>query len=163
MKINRFFLFLIFSFLFGGCASYTPPKSKEIKRSDLVPISYDKAWNDTVEFLALRNLTIDKIEKESGLINGSATLSDVSEYLDCGKITGGGENRYDNAGFRISVILREKNENNTNVMVTVVGAANISAFSWGATIATNYEKRVSTSCHSTGVIEEDLFSYLNNK
>jgi hypothetical protein len=157
MRLFSYCLAIIF---LTSCASYKPPQARNVNNTTMVAASYENTWNQIVEFLALSNISIDKIEKESGLINGGATLSRKTAVVDCGKITGGGENNYNNAGFRVNVIIRKINADNTKVTVTLVGGATVSAFSWGATIATNYEERVSTTCLSTGLLEDQLFRFL---
>lgn len=64
----------------------TPPTPARIEKTREIAAPFDVVWLRAVDWFATSNITIEKIEKPSGLITAKYALSANSEYLDCGNI-----------------------------------------------------------------------------
>lgn len=72
--------------LLDGGASYTPPTtSLQIENSRDLALPYDAAWRAVVAHLAETSFVIDNIDKDSGLITVSFSVSDPRAAVDCGQ------------------------------------------------------------------------------
>ncbi len=67
-------------------ASVTAPEQIDIEQSRQVPIPFELAWTRAVDWFASSNITIEKIEKPSGLITAKYALVVSEDMLDCGQI-----------------------------------------------------------------------------
>jgi isocitrate dehydrogenase len=71
-----------------GCLSMNlaPPQRKEIERSRTYAMDFDKTWMRAVDWFADHNVSIEKIEKTSGLLTAKYLLETNDTYLDCGQM-----------------------------------------------------------------------------
>jgi len=86
MKIR--YATLLGTLLVSACASasVTPPADANIAKAQELPLPFETAWSRTVDWFANNNITIDKIEKSSGLITAKYSLAVDKNLLDCGNI-----------------------------------------------------------------------------
>ena len=71
-----------------GGESYVPPTaSLAVNNSREFAAAYDKAWKAVVAHLSDTSFVIDNIDKDSGLITVSFSVSDPTTAIDCGQWT----------------------------------------------------------------------------
>jgi len=145
-----------------GCtgAGQKLPEKRNIQNSKVVNASYDETWNTVVEFFAVNNTPLEKVEKEDGLITSARHLRSRNE-LDCGEATGQiswASAKMENVGGNVNVVVRAVGKEQTKVIISVFGRGEIH-------IRNAYGNSLSAqeaACVSTGVLEKSLFSYLEN-
>jgi len=69
-----------------GSVNVTPPAQSNLEKTRTVPMPFEGAWTRAVDWFATNNITIEKIEKPSGLIAAKYTFSVDETLLDCGDI-----------------------------------------------------------------------------
>ena len=143
-----------------GCARVktTPPEPKEIQKSKVYELNFDKAWDKAVDWFAGHNIQIDRIEKSSGFLTAKYLLRTNSAYLDCGTIDASNTSR--RPDFRrygtLNVTVRAVDATSTRVNVNFFGEYQFQARGkWDGRITT-YDGH----CVSTGQIEEDIFKFI---
>jgi hypothetical protein len=80
--IKRALLVLGVSVAVAGCS--TPPKQHAFENTWTVNNNKDKVWEKAVGFLAMNNISVKAIEKDSGIIYAETTRFDPSMVADCG-------------------------------------------------------------------------------
>jgi len=139
------------AFLFlSGCA--TPPKTHQFDKARTFNKSFEKAWQNTIQFFTSNSIPIKTIEKSSGVIyaeklNGSAEEADT--FADCG-VPG------------IALVISTKIS--LNVFLQKVGPNQSKA-----TINTLFtqvrefdRRRHEVSCNSRGTLEQRLLTALSS-
>ena len=72
--------------LVDGGASYVPPTAPlKVDNAREFSVPYDKAWKAVVAHLSETSFVIDNIDKDSGLITVSFSVSDPRTAVDCGQ------------------------------------------------------------------------------
>lgn len=105
---------------------------------------------------ANRNVIIDKLDKESGLITTKYEISVGTDFLDCGIIEPRGHAKINNSdrSIYLNTMLTKVNESQTKDRVNVFGQIIVQGidYGWG-------EKRLDYSgkCYTTGQIERPIF------
>ena len=149
----KYFIAIIFLFILPGCAvvNITPSVEKEFERNRSFNQNFEKSWAKAVDWFADNNVTIEKIEKPSGLLTAKYALSADNTFLDCGEIKTSGllnDPVIDRYGI-LNVTVREKEENITKVNVNFFGEFTlIGADAWDGRLVTAKGK-----CSSTGKLE----------
>jgi len=153
-------VFIILAILITGCASVKiqPPAKHSIEKSRTYSLSYEKTWIRAVDWFADHDVTIEKIEKTSGLLTAKYLIKANDEYLDCGEIkvsgTLGGP-IIDQYGS-LNVTVREVNSDSTKVTVNFFGEFKLKANdAWDGRIVTTNGR-----CVSTGVLENSILTYI---
>lgn len=150
---------LVLSFL-QSCASVkvTPPTARNIDRTQTYSLSFDKTWNRAVDWFADHNITIDKIEKTSGLLSAKYLLNASDKQLDCGEINTSGFlgtpviKKY----LAINLTVREVDTTTTKVNVNSFGEFQLSGNdAWDARLITSDGR-----CLSTGEIEASILKFI---
>ena len=72
--------------ILDGGANYTlPTASLQVDNARELVVPYDKAWKAVVAHLSDTSFVIDNIDKDSGLITVSFSVSDPRTAVDCGQ------------------------------------------------------------------------------
>jgi hypothetical protein len=148
--------------LISSCANIKtqPPLKQDIVKSKSYSISYEKAWIRAVDWFADHNVTIEKIEKSSGLLTAKYLIEANDKYLDCGNIKATGTlNGYvvDKNGS-LNVTVRLIDDDTTKVNVNFFGEYVLRANdSWDGRQIT-----AKGLCLSTGNLETSILSYISN-
>lgn len=143
-----------------GCANIkvSGPADYSYDRSRTYPISFEKTWIRAVDWFADHNVTIDKVEKGSGLITAKYLLKAGDAYLDCGKIEVNGTlgpARIESYAA-LNVTVRGVSENETKVNANVFGEYKLDGRdAWDGRSVTS-----SGRCVSNGNLEKDILNYI---
>lgn len=146
--------------LISGCASVsvTPPDDYERDRSRTYDMSYEKTWSRAVDWFADHDVTIEKIEKPSGLLTAKYRLKADDKLLDCGDIQVSGtmgEERINRSGS-LNVTVRERSPKSTMVNVNFFGEFKLVAIdAWDARQVT-----AQGDCVSTGELERKVLDFI---
>ncbi len=145
-----------------GCASVNvqPPVKQSIEKTKIYSISYEKAWIRAVDWFADHDVTIEKIEKSSGLLTAKYLIEADDGYLDCGniKVTGTlGSPIIDKYGS-LNVTVRSIDKNQTKVNVNFFGEYKLKANdAWDGSLVTSQGR-----CVSTGKLEKRILAYIGS-
>lgn len=143
-----------------GCASIkvSGPADYSYERSRIYQIPFEKAWVRAVDWFADHNVTIEKVEKGSGLITAKYLLKASDAYLDCGKIEVNGTlgpARIESYAA-LNVTVRSVSENETKVNANVFGEYKLDGQdAWDGRSVTS-----SGRCVSNGNLEKDILNYI---
>ncbi len=158
--MNNFIKFLPV-FLLTGCAAainITPPQPSNAQNKFIVDSGYDKAWNGVVDWFAENHITIDKLDKESGIVTAKHKLLVDNNELNCGDIKGSGTFtiRGESKTLLLNVLVRNLPDGKAKVQINLSGEIYVRGRNWdtGADIST------SGPCSSTGKLERSLETYL---
>ena len=153
-------VFIILGILLTGCASVKiqPPAKHAIENSRTYSLSYEKTWIRAVDWFADHDVTIEKIEKSSGLLTAKYLIEANDEYLDCGeiKVSGTlGRPIIDQYGS-LNLTVRDINSESTKVNVNFFGEFKLKASdAWDGRLVTSNGR-----CVSTGVLEKSILTYI---
>ncbi len=143
-----------------SCASVNvaQPLENEREKSRTYAMNFDKTWTRAVDWFADHNVSIEKIEKTSGLLTAKYHLETNSTYLDCGKIDVQGvlgQPTIRRLGS-LNVTVRFASDTTTIVNVNFFGEFDLRARdAWdGRTISSEGK------CVSTGELERKLLDYV---
>ena len=159
----RIFTFVLTSIFVAGCASITSIKTGQpgeyaFEKSRTYPQPFEKVWISSVDWFADHNVTIEKIEKSSGLLTARYLIKTNDTYLDCGKpeATGTlGPPKIDCFGA-LNVTIRSLGVNETKVNVNFFGEYKFEARSaWNGRLIVGNGR-----CVSTGQIEKEILGYI---
>lgn len=148
--------------LLVGCASVNvqPPVEHSIDKSRSYSLPYEKTWIRAVDWFADHDVTIEKIEKSSGLLTAKYLIKANDEFLDCGdiKATGTlGGPVIDKYGS-LNVTVREINNDSTKVNVNFFGEFELKANdAWDGRLVTTKGR-----CVSTGKLESSILTYIGS-
>lgn len=150
----------------AGCRAtigHRPGPSHTVVSKKVVEKPYDELWGRAVSWFAGRNITIEKIEKPSGLITAKYRLVMTDRELDAGEVTANGTPMKVNL-FRdatLNVLLRPLGETRTEVTCNLFGS--FEAFSV-ASKASMIPPRLlwRGKCESTGALEMDFFAHIEH-
>lgn len=136
----------------NGCYTYIPPAYRQVANSRELTLSYDVAWQRTIDWFARNNTPLKTIDKASGIIISEPDLKcSVGEYLDCG---GGYEACIDGLiSFNITV---QKNQDaSLSIRINSFPTAFVSAVHFGGGGVVSRQK-----CYSNGKIEKTILDYI---
>lgn len=154
---------LLFALALVGCANVdvTPPVPQDYQNSQVYPLPFEEVWLQSVDWFASNNVTIEKIEKPSGLLTAKNVIHDDSQLLDCGefKVTGViGKASIDKYGS-LNVLVRSLSEDETRVSVNFFGEYKLQA-------KDIWERRDVTrtgQCLSTGELEQSILRAIGSE
>lgn len=143
-----------------ACASVnvTPPSQKHIERSRTYAMDFDKTWTRAVDWFADHNVSIEKIEKPSGLLTAKYLLETNDTYLDCGQIDVQGvlgKPTIKRLGS-LNVTIRSASQTTTAVNVNFFGEFDLRARDLWDGRPLNNEGR----CISTGELERKILDFV---
>jgi hypothetical protein len=143
-----------------GCASVNmnAPVEYSVDKNREFNLPYETTWIKAVDWFADHDVTIEKIEKTSGLLTAKYLIKANDEYLDCGHIEATGtleEPTIEKLGS-LNVTVREIGANTTKVNVNFFGEFKLTARdAWdGRPI------RGEGRCVSTGELEKSILDYV---
>lgn len=145
-----------------GCASInvSQPAVAEFEKSKTYSMNYEDVWIRAVDWFADHNVTIEKIEKGSGLLTAKYLIETSDNYLDCGQVKAAGvlaDPNIERYGS-LNLTVRQVDENNTKVNVNLFGEFKLSANdAWDGRLVTANGK-----CVSTGNLEKSVLSYIGS-
>lgn len=154
------FVLLLVSISMVGCASIKTGQVGEysVEKNRTYSQPFEKVWVSSVDWFADHNVTIEKIEKSSGLLTARYLLKTNDSYLDCGKpeATGTlGAPKIDSLGS-LNVTVRSLGTNETKVNVNFFGEYKLEARdAWDGRPVI-----ASGRCISTGQIEREILNYI---
>jgi hypothetical protein len=146
-----------------GCANIqvSTPNSTQVERSRTFDVPFEPAWSGAVDWFADNNISIEKIEKSSGLLTAKYALEVNQNILDCGKIEHSGLLRAPaiiRAGT-LNVTVREVEANKTRVNINFFGTYLIQGNdAWDASLVSSSGK-----CVSTGLLEKSILNSISKK
>jgi hypothetical protein len=142
-----------------------PPAKRTIEQTRVLAEPFDPVWAKSVSWFAAHNVTIEKIEKPSGLITAKYQLAVKDDVLDAGRIWTTGliysGPVVDKFAF-INVFVRSLGERQTEVTVNVFGSFEATAW-WGWLQANLPPIMLCGKCVSTGVLEESFFAFMKGE
>ena len=143
-----------------GCANIkvTAPSDYAVDRSQTYKIPFEKVWVSAVDWFADHNVTIEKIEKGSGLITAKYLLKASNEFLDCGKIEVNGTLGPANIQSlgALNVTVRNVSDSETKVNVNFFGEYKLDGHdAWDGRAVSRAGR-----CVSTGNLEKDILKYI---
>lgn len=146
----------------SGCANIqtTTPVQRDVERSRTYNMEFDKTWNRAVDWFADHNVSIEKIEKSSGLISAKYLLPANQNDVDCGELkvvgTMGKTNIVRYGALNLTV--RPQAEKTTKVNVNFFGQMEVSSKDlWDARPVGHI-----SNCVSTGNIEKEVLNYIGS-
>lgn len=144
-----------------GCANIkvTEPAEHVFDRSQTFKIPFEKVWVSAVDWFADHNVTIEKIEKESGLITAKYLLKASDAYLDCGTIEVNGTlgpAQIQSLGS-LNVTVRSVSDTETKVNANFFGEYKLNGRDAWDGSAISRDGR----CVSTGNLEKDILKYIS--
>jgi len=156
----RLLVFLIISISIVGCASIKTGQLGEyhVEKTRTYNQPFEKIWVSSVDWFADHNVTIEKIEKSSGLLTARYFLKANDTYLDCGKpeATGTlGAPKIDSFGS-LNVTVRSLGASETKVNVNFFGEYKLEARdAWDGHLIVGGGR-----CVSTGQMEREVLNYI---
>lgn len=145
----------------AGCASVNviAPATYSYDRSRTYQMPYEKTWVRAVDWFADHNVTIEKVEKSSGLITAKYLLKASDAYLDCGKIEVSGTlgpARIESYAS-LNVTVRAVSDNETKVNANVFGNFDLD----GRDAWDGRSVKSSGRCVSNGRLEKSILDYIS--
>lgn len=152
--MKGFILTITFLFLFfNGCTVYIPPIETRVDREIIINKSFETVWALAIDWFGSNGLTLNKIEKDSGLISTANASIVPGEYMNCGTLDNG---LYENINSSMNVVIRKMNNTQTKVTINVNCSANaVGRNGYGRIL--HFQK---AKCYSTGVLEQNLQNHL---
>lgn len=157
--MKKLLILIGISLFITGCSTINviPPEQSFISNDRTYNHSYDEVWKSAVDWFAESHLTIDKIEKESGLITAKYSLATTKTDLNCGDIQIVGLiNPKTIRTARLNVSIKEIDSASSQVRVNFNGQAVITGHD-------SWDKRYieeNIDCESTGEMEQSIFDYI---
>lgn len=153
-------LTLLAAGVLSGCANVhvTQPEARSIERSKTFDMPFASTWINAVDWFADHNVSIDKIEKTSGLLTAKYAVEVDQNYLDCGTVKHKGllkEPIVSRTGT-LNVTVREVSQSASRVNVNFFGEYQLQGLdAWDARPVIH-----SGPCKSTGLIEKSILQYI---
>lgn len=147
--------------ILAGCAGagQIPPAPREITNQVTLETSFDNTWSALIQWFAINNTVLDRIDKENGLLTTERFLGASNGMLDCGEATGQisyASARIENPTANANIIVRNISDESTQVIISFFGQANsVIRNVAGGVVSSSY-----ADCVSTGQIESELITYL---
>lgn len=117
-------LLLLLTLAGCGSLSWTPPQPRAITDSATIAAPFDEVWADAVAWFASHNITLDKVEKTSGLLTAKYELAVDDRILDAGQFSTSGI-IFDGPHIRrtasLNVVARPIDDNYTRVTINLFG------------------------------------------
>ena len=166
-------VFLLF-LLIQSCSSprrvaVTAPVVRVVEKERTINKPFDAIWQNTIELLAIYNMPIKNLDKNSGFISTDYKLvsGNVSQYMDCAgaSSTFTGKVELINHGGNLNVLIKRINADSTNVSVNVFYNCTANKYRYASLISTVYvlESTSRVECTSTGNLEKAVLDYISGK
>jgi len=141
-----------------ACAnvSVLPPPDRQFPKARTYQLSYEEAWLRAVDWFADHNVTIEKIEKESGLLTAKYTLRVDDEYMDCGefKVSGVLSSWTVTRIAWLNLTVRKISESRSKVSVNFFGRFSLAAHdAWDGTPISRRGPCVSTGSAEASILD----------
>ena len=159
----RILTLTVLAALLTGCANIqvSSPAPTQIDRSRTFDMPFEATWIGAVDWFADNNISIEKIEKSSGLLTAKYSLAVGENFLDCGKIQHSGllrDPEITRTGT-LNVTVREVDKNKSRVNINFFGEYVVQGNdAWDARVVTTSGK-----CSSTGQLEKSILSSMSQK
>lgn len=160
----RSLIFGMFALMLVGCATIeiNQPAKLAFEKSRSYSQSFDKTWERAVDWFADHNITIEKIEKPSGLLTAKYYYKADENFLDASNIKVKGVIKdslvIDRYGT-LNLTVRAITDNTTKVNVNFFGRYELKANDqWDGRLITS-----SGECSSTGKLEKSILDYIDSK
>jgi len=158
--MKKYIILAILVVILGGCArTYIPPKSYSFIKTKKIATQYDAVWQKLTQWVALNNYKITTIDKNTGIMTFEVVPND--KICDCGAVTRWDDANYDvlkyhkanqaPTGF-VSIIIEKHNNEFISITINNVIKCTVTTY-----FDTNPEIK---DCNSTGVLEKQIFDYL---
>ena len=154
--LRNFLIVAIFTLFFAGCKSYVPPvENLDLVKEKTFQADYEKVWSALVQWYAENDMSIDLLEKESGLIR-TEWFKPCEQCKDCGFMKYN-EKWEASVRVRINMILIKKNDG--SCILTINQSYKEVPFSFGGRpVILGY-----VECFSNGLYEYEIFEYIDEK
>ncbi|TLU67342.1 hypothetical protein FE810_03405 [Thalassotalea litorea] len=155
-------IIIALSVILSACASIkiTPPDQVNVDTQRVFNSSYEQTWIRVVDWFAEHHVTIEKIEKSSGLITAKYLITDTNNFLDCGDIRASGtlgDARINKLGS-LNVTVRATHDEKTKVNVNFFGEFKLYANDgWDGRLIT-----AEGICVSSGKLEQNILDFIEN-
>ena len=156
-------LFLCMAILTGcsGTMMIIPPENRTVQRAYSFETTYDNTWLLAVDWFAENNITIDKIEKDSGLITAKYNLQLNDNALDCGEVSTStlATLQFYEETANVNVTIRKIDAKNTKVSINISGSYRGMGHDngWGKKLP------FSGHCVSTGMLEKSVATFISSR
>lgn len=151
MKKNIFGCLLLFIPL--TCCALPTPTTYSFENTQTFNKSFRNVWHDLVTYLADNQIPIKTIERNSGVIYTDNFIVPVeNSYMDCDGVAAFAQSDYGS----FDVIVDKISSDKTRLTVNSTFGQN------RRDIFTNPPTIFPVTCASTGVLENDVFNYIQN-
>ena len=152
----------LISLILQGCASVsiTPPIQNGFSNSRTYDEGFEKTWSASVDWFADHDVSIDKIQKESGLLTAKYLIAVDGEELDCGVIKAQSVpylTVVKQGSFNATI--RPKSSSQTVVSVNFFGTFDLTGRDGNRMVIISESGR----CVSTGKIEAAVLDFIEEK
>lgn len=113
--------------------------------------SFDTVWGDAVAWVAMNNLPLDKIDKESGLLTSDFGLGPNQKWVHCGEPTGNiglYTAKFDGMHGYLNILIRKKGDD-IRATINVFGRARVVLRNGYGLVGES-----ANDCYSTGELEQ---------
>lgn len=153
---------LLLTAILSACSSVGTKNvhQADVNSSSVYKESFSTVWEDAIEWFAINNIPIDKMDKESGLLTSEYGLNVNQKIVDCGEPTGNMglyKAKFDGMYANINVLIRER-DNGTRATMNVFGNAHVSLRNGYGLVGESNSR-----CYSTGGLEESFHAFLSDK
>ena len=156
--MKYFVSLLLFIATLSSCSTYKPPRDHNVMNERLISVSYEDCWKKSIQWLSDKEIQIKNTDKSNGLIVAEGKLDKLSGLKwsfsegvevdnrigDCGKNMIG---QFNPQGVSVNIIITPK-DSVTKVRINLE-FSNIVP-----------QPAIPMQCNSTGLLENDFFSYL---
>lgn len=153
-------IFIVIAILpIAACSSVGTKNVNKVKVKDTAVYSkpFNAVWEDAIEWFAISNIPIDKMDKESGLITSEYGLGASQDIVDCGEPTGNiglYTAKFDDTYANLNILIRER-DSTTRATINVFGGANVSLHNGFGLVGGSQNK-----CYSTGSLENSFHDFI---
>lgn len=125
---------------------------------------FDDVWSAVVGWFASSNISLDKVEKASGLLTAKYPLATNDNAVDIGKVESSGFWAYGdpevtNHTVNLNVFARQLGPQSTEVTVNVFGSFEARVW-WGLLVRNDPPSLYTGRSESRGVIEASVFAHV---
>jgi hypothetical protein len=155
--MNKYIIFAILTIFFSGCASYQPPKEYKFDKTRTYNQKFNDIWDKIVKYCIEYDIPLKNMDKNSGLIVSEYNLNDkLKDCLDCGQLAS--LQSFDNFAAIFNFVVKKRTDNITEVIITTYYKTAIVVPNLASVYAPPIRKPI--DCNSTGVLEKQIFDYL---
>ncbi|HPI20968.1 MAG TPA: hypothetical protein PKY56_11410 [Candidatus Kapabacteria bacterium] len=157
---NVIFICLLFSLLLISCSSYYPPEHYKVTNEITLNQGYDEVWSKIIEYCTETDRIIKNIDKNAGYLSYFIPVEYNNKYkcpLDCGRFISGFHTDYSSQQYPTTVTV--------NIIVSKVGSqtsVKVKLSSYLSNESLKWDSMIEPHCNSTGIVENDIFKYLQD-